>query len=156
MTAGRGTRHVWLAALVAALVVGILGMHALASHGAPAAPAAASSAMSMPGVADVREAAMTSGDSHGARPHDASAAQPSGHASSDSGSGSGHGMAGMVLLCVVMLAAAGLTLLAVFAAGHLRRLLPTAFMPAAARERALQWSRGTGPPHEWQFSVIRC
>ncbi|GAA4678956.1 hypothetical protein GCM10023226_15350 [Nocardioides nanhaiensis] len=153
-TAGQGAGQGWLAALVAALVLGILGMHALASHGTPTAPAAASSAMSMPGMTAVHEAAMTFGDSHAARPHHASAAQLSDHSSA--GSGSGHGMAGMVMLCVVMLAAAGLTLLAVLAAGLFRPLLPVAFMPAAVRARALQWVRGTGPPHEWQFSVIRC
>ena len=65
-------------------------------------------------------------------------------------------MAGMVMLCVVMLAAAALTLLVVLAAGLFRPLLPVVFMPAAVRERTLQWVRGTGPPHEWQFSVIRC
>ena len=48
------------------------------------------------------------------------------------------------MLCVGMLAAAGLTLLAVLAAGFFRPLLPVAFMPAAVRARALQWVRGTG------------
>lgn len=161
--AARPSGRTALAGLVVALVVGILGMHALASHGTPAAPAAASSAMSMPGMTGmtaVHDAAMPSGDLHAARPHHASAAQLSDHSSAGSspgaGSGSGHGMAGMVMLCVVMLAAAGLTLLAVLAAGLFRPLLPVAFMPAAVRARALQWVRGTGPPHEWQFSVIRC
>jgi hypothetical protein len=65
-------------------------------------------------------------------------------------------MAGMVMLCVVMLAAAALTLLVVLAAALFRPLLPAAFMPAAVRERTFQWVRGAGPPHEWQFSVIRC
>lgn len=161
--AARPSGRTALAGLVVALVVGILGMHALASHGTPAAPAAASSAMSMTGMTGmtaVHDAAMPSGDLHAARAHHASAAQLSDHASAGSspgaGSGSGHGMAGMVMLCVVMLAAAGLTLLAVLAAGLFRPLLPVAFMPAAVRARALQWVRGTGPPHEWQFSVIRC
>ena len=164
--AARPSGRTALAGLVVALVVGILGMHALASHGTPAAPAAASSAMSMPGMTGmtgmtaVHDAAMPSGDLHAARAHHASAAQLSDHSSAGSspgaGSGSGHGMAGMVMLCVVMLAAAGLTLLAVLAAGLFRPLLPVAFMPAAVRARALQWVRGTGPPHEWQFSVIRC
>jgi hypothetical protein len=65
-------------------------------------------------------------------------------------------MASMVMLCVVMLAAAALTLLLVLAAGVIRPLLPAAFEPAVVSERAVQWVRGTGPPHEWQFSVIRC
>ena len=60
------------------------------------------------------------------------------------------------MLCVVMLAAAALTLLALLATGFFRRLQPEAFMPAAVRERALQWVHDNGPPHEWQFSVIRC
>ena len=57
-------------------------------------------------------------------------------------------MASMVILCVVMLAAAALTLLTLLATGFLRRLQPKAFKPAAFRERALRWVRGTGPPHE--------
>lgn len=145
-----------LAGLVVALVVGILGMHALASHGTPAAPAAAAGAMSMPGSTAGHEAAMASGGAYVAQSQDLPAAQLSDHASAGSGSGSGHDMAGMVMLCVVMLAAAGLTLLAVLAAGLLRPLLPVAFLPAAGRAQAPRWVRGTGPPHEWQFSVIRC
>lgn len=154
--AARPSGRTALAGLVVALVVGIIGMHALASHGTPAAPVAASSAMSMQGMTTGHQAAVPSNDSHAARPHDASAAQLSDHSSAGSGSGSGHGMAGMVMLCVVMLAAVGLTLLVVLVAGLFRPLLPVAFMPAAVRVRALQWVRGTGPPYEWQFSVIRC
>jgi hypothetical protein len=145
-----------MAALVTALVLGILGMHALASHGTPAAPAAASSAMSMPGMTVADDTAMTSSNPHASQAHEVPAAQPTDEAGVGSDSGSGHVMAGMVMLCVVMLAAAGLTLLAVLATGLFRPLLPAAFMPAAVRARTLQWVRGTGPPHEWQFSVIRC
>lgn len=160
-TGGRGA----VAALVGALVLGILGMHALANHGAPAAAGTASSTMSMTGTAAVtsaHEAAMASGDSHDGHAHStatkSSMAAPgaSVEAGDDPGPGSGHGMASMVMLCVVMLAAAALTLLTLIATGFLRRLQPAAFMPAAVLERALRWVRGTGPPHEWQFSVIRC
>lgn len=163
LTAGRGARRPWLPALVAALVVGILGMHALVSHGAPsaaAAPASTMAAMSTPAGHDAAMAAGTSDASHhhaAAAAHTAmAAAGTSVNGDFGSGHGSGHGMAGMVMLCVVMLAAAALTLLVVLAARLFRPLLPAAFMPAAVRERALQWVRGTGPPYEWQFSVIRC
>ena len=78
------------------------------------------------------------------------------HTGSDPGSGSGHDMGTMAMLCVVMLAAAALTLLVLLAVRVVRPLLPSAFHPAAAPARALQWVRGTGPPHVWAFSVIRC
>ncbi len=146
--AARLTSRTALTGLVVALVVGILGMHALASHGAPADRAAASSAMTSMtsgGMStSAHEAVMSSSDAH----------DP--HAVTDDGS-SGHGMANMLMLCVVILAAAALTLLALLAtAGFLRPLLPDAFQPAAVRERAVQWVRGSGPPLVWQFSVIRC
>jgi hypothetical protein len=149
-----------LVALVAALVVGILGMHALASHDAPVTPAAAapSSRMSMAGAASGHDVAMAAGTSHESHVHPAAAHASGGAAdiSADAGSDSGHGMASMVMLCVVMLAAAALTSLVVAAAAVFQPLLPAAFKPAVVSERALQWVRGIGPPHEWQFSVIRC
>lgn len=134
---GRGA----LAALVVALVVGILGMHALASHGAPAAPTA-----------------LAAGASHTSHDHLAGGSHSPTAAGTSIGadSGSRHDMASMAMLCVVMLAAAALTLLVLLVAGVLRPLLPAAFQPAVVRERALQWVRVAGPPHEWQFSVIRC
>ncbi|KRF20606.1 hypothetical protein ASG90_18725 [Nocardioides sp. Soil797] len=163
--AARLTGRSAVAVLVAALVVGILGMHALASHGASSTPMAPtpSSTMSMTGTAAVtsaHEAAMVSGDSHNGHAHSAqssmAAAGSSPEVGADRGSASGHGMESMVMLCVVMLAAAALTLLALLATGFLRRLHPEAFMPAAVRGRMPQWVRSTGPPHQWQFSVIRC
>lgn len=166
-TAARLTGRSAVAALVAALVVGILGMHALASHGAsPAAtvptPSSTMSMTSTAAMTSAHEAAMASGDSHDGHAHSAAtqslmaAPEASVEVSADAGSGSGHGMASMVMLCVVMLAAAALTLLALLAKGFLRPLQSEAFMPAAVRVRALRWVRCTGPPHEWQFSVIRC
>ena len=65
-------------------------------------------------------------------------------------------MANMVMLCVVMLAAAALTLLVLLSVRFARQVLPAAFQPAALRADALAWVRGTGPPYAWQFSVIRC
>ena len=160
---GRRGRTV-LVALVAALVVGILGMHALASHSAPSPAGAADAAvpsrsMSVAGAASGHDAAMAAGTSHVGHAHPEAAPHASAGAagtSADPGSDSRHDMASMVMLCAVMLATAALTLLVVLAAGIVRPLLPAAFQPAAVRERALEWVRGTGPPPEWQFSVIRC
>ena len=70
--AARLTGRSAVAVLVAALVLGILGMHALANHGAPAPPGTASSTMSMTGAAAVtsaHEEAMASGDSHDGHTH---------------------------------------------------------------------------------------
>lgn len=161
--AARLTGRPALAALVAALVVGILGMHALATHGALSAAAAPASTMAAMSTPAGHDAAMAAGTSHAGHDHAAATSHPATPTTGTTvdpdaapGHGSGHGMAGMVMLCVVMLAAAALTLLLVLLAGLFRPLLPAAFMPAAVRERTLQWVRGTGPPHEWQFSVIRC
>lgn len=159
LAGGRASGGAALAALVGSLVVGILGMHALASHGTPAAPAAASSTSSSAGMPSAHDAAMATGDSHAGHAHAAAAtaASPAGAATGvDAGSSSGHGMTDMVMLCVVMLAAAGLTLLVRLFGGSFRPLLPAALQPAAVRERVLQWVRGTGPPPVWAFSVIRC
>ncbi|HEU4338085.1 MAG TPA: hypothetical protein VFR45_12275 [Nocardioides sp.] len=166
LTAGYGVGRHWLPPLVAALLVGILGMHALASHGTPtaaAAPASSVAATSTTGMPTAHDEAMAAGTSHAGHDHAAATSHPATPATSTTvdpdaapGHGSGHAMAGMVMLCVVMLAAAALTLLVVLAAALFRPLLPAAFMPAAVRERTFQWVRGAGPPHEWQFSVIRC
>lgn len=152
LAAGRGSGRTALAALVAALVVGILGMHALASHGT----SGATTSVSMTATTG-HNPAMAAGVSHEGHAH-AAATPLTAQASVETGadSGSGHDMAGMVMLCGVMLAAAAMTLLVLLAAGVFRPLLPAAFQPAVVVERALRWVRGTGPPHEWQFSVIRC
>lgn len=144
-----------LAAFVAALVVGILGMHALATHGT--SPAAATSSMAMTGGMPAHETT-TAGDSHQGQAHAATSGASTSAADNEAGagSGSGHDMGSMAMLCIVMLAAAALTLLVLLAVRIVRPLLPAAFHPAAAPARALQWVRGTGPPHVWGFSVIRC
>jgi hypothetical protein len=153
--AARPSGRTALAAFVAALVVGILGMHALATHGTTPAPATASS-MAIAGGMPAHEMT-TSGDSAHGQAHAAtSGASTAVDKEVDTGSGSGHDMGTMAMLCVVMLAAAALTLLVLLAVRIVRPLLPAAFHPAAAPARALQWVRGTGPPHVWAFSVIRC
>ena len=147
-----------LAALVGLLVAGILGMHALASHGAPATPMA-NLGIATPGATSGHQAAMTSDGTSDAQAHAATtAAAPTAHAdaSSGTGPGSGHDLGGMVMLCVVMLAAAAPTLLLLRAIRIVRPLLPATFLPAAVRARTGQWVRAAGPPLLWAFSVIRC
>jgi hypothetical protein len=61
----------------------------------------------------------------------------------------------MLMLCAFILTVA-LTLLVLAVVGIRRLRLPAAFWPAGARDKILGWARGTGPPHEWRFSVIRC
>nr|WP_300046451.1 DUF6153 family protein [uncultured Nocardioides sp.] len=147
-----------MAALVGALVVGILGMHALATHGTTPAPAVtAASSMEMTGGMPAHETT-SSGDSlQGHTPPVTSGASTSGgDDEADTRSGSGHGIGTMTMLCVVMLAAAAMTLLVLLAVRIVRPLLPAAFHPAVVLPRAAQWVRGTGPPHEWELSVIKC
>ena len=148
-----------LAAFVGALVVGILGMHALATHGTTPTPAvAAASSMALTGTTHARDATMNAGGPSAG--HDHSTASDAGsdvlNSAAHTGTGSGHDMRTMVMLCVVMLAAAALTLLVLLAVRIVRPLLPAAFHPAVALPRAAEWVRGTGPPHVWAFSVIRC
>lgn len=131
-----------------ALVAGILGMHAIASHGTSVAPMAAAAAPSI--TTSLTGAGTPSVDEH--RAMDDGAADPA----LTSGHGSGHEVGAMVMLCVVMLAAAGLALFVLLALGLLRRVLPAAFHPAVVHTQARPWVRAAGPPPAWQFSVIRC
>lgn len=155
--------RVVLAGLVAALVLGILGMHALTTHGAaPDATAAA------------HQTAMVTGASHATHDHGAMASNgpnalmddhtsatttadtSADNSAAGSGHASGHGLGGMVMLCVVMLAAAALALLALLVTGYLRRVRLRVFEPLAVRVQNLTWIRGNGPPPVWEYSVIRC
>lgn len=165
---GQAGRRTALAALVAALVLGILGMHALASHGTPATTDASPGMTSMTGVMaggmadraiDSSWARAGKADTAGMQTAQASAQLGSHAAGHGSAQGSGHGSGdamSMLMLCAVMLAAAALTLLVLLVVRVLRPVLPAAFHPAAVHAQARQWVRGTGPPYEWQFSVIRC
>lgn len=152
--AARSSGRTAPAVLVAGLVVGILGMHALASRGTPAVPTATSSGIT--GSASAHAAETASGQSRIGHAHATRAKKPDATAGTNSLSGSRHDMTSMVMLCVVVLSAAALTLLALLAGRLIRPLLPAAFMSAVVRQRSLQWVRGAGPPCEWQFSVIRC
>ncbi len=126
---------------VAAVVLGILGMHALSLHGTAAT--GASPAGGLHAVSDHTPAEATT----------ATADAPDGEHDS------GHGGAGhdAVMLCVAMLAAAAGMLLAL--AGLRHRAPPVwAELPAALALRVTARARpgGTGPPPVWEFSVVRC
>jgi hypothetical protein len=141
-----------LVAVVAALVLGILGMHGLGQHGPMS-------------HRDQPVTAVVSVDPHAAHPapdHTPVAIDTSRtHATSTSGFGTSpddHGSVGdMVMLCVAMLLAAVagvlLTLRIVRFAHHaplsLRPLFRVPTFPATARA-------GTGPPAVWEFCVVRC
>lgn len=140
-TTGRVRVSLVLACL--AVVLGILGMHAL-NHEA--------SMVAQPGTAS---AGMTHGPAGAQAALETGAVLDTG-AALVSASGSEQSMGDMVMLCVAMLigAAAGLLL-----ALGLRRL-------ATARSVDVLWGRvaarvrpqrvATGPPYVWEFSVIRC
>jgi hypothetical protein len=162
VASGRGTGHgTSLAVLVAALILGIVGMHALVGHGTPATSAALPSTTSMAGMTSGTAVDPPAQGGHSSRAHDSQANDGGTHTSQvfgdsgDEGPGHGDGMS-TLMLCAAVLTAVALTLLTLLIAGVFRPLLPAVFAPAALRARPLQWVRGTGPPHEWQFSVIRC
>lgn len=143
--------------LVAALVLGIFAMHALTSHGSSMSPTAAVTATSAGQRADQTvhepQAAMTAGmSSQSTQPAHVTGAGA--HASQDSGMG--HSLGAMVMLCLVMLAAAALTLLVLLATGGVRRMRLKVFEPLTITVRTLTWIRSNGPPPAWEFSVIRC
>lgn len=132
-----------LAAAIVAIVLGIVGMHALNTHG----------------VAGATDHAMTSSmaGAHADMSADMSAGPESG---SPTGSvpdgGDGHNLSGMVMLCLAMLAAtAGALLLLRLGVRRMPRVW--AHLPAPISVTRWVTTRlGTGPPPLWEFSVIRC
>lgn len=132
-----------LATLVAALVVGILGMHALTLHD-PSSEAYA--------------AAPTAAHGDHAGSHvDMHESAPGGPAGETPEDGSGHHADHLLMLCAAMLAVAALLLLAGLLVRIVRPVrLVGAFAPLAPTATVRSWVRATGPPPAWQFSVIRC
>jgi uncharacterized protein DUF6153 len=135
---------VLLAAGVVAIVLGIVGMHALNTHGVMSDTDHASMTDPMTGTMSASHA-----DTAGVRTTEVAAA-PDG--------GNGHDMGDMVMLCVSMLAAAAVTLLLLLA---LTRRIPRSWtrQRPAPPVRLTRWVAarlGTGPPPVWEFSVIRC
>lgn len=137
-----------LAVVVVSVVLGIVGMHALSTHGlvGTTAPSAVSSPVISP-VASATKSAVT-GPVTGAHAGMSSVA-PEG--------GNGHSMGSMVMLCVAMLAATAGALLLVFLGVRRRSRVwaPHPTLPASAARWATA-RLGASPPYVWQFSVIRC
>ena len=135
-----------LAALVVALVAGILGMHAFTVHGTPpveaydAAPAVGAVTMSHEHV-----------HAAGALPEPTTATAPTEH------HGQGEHAEHLLMLCAVMLGGAALVLLGLLLTRgrHLLRL-PRTLEPAQVVATLVAHVRATGPPPAWEFSVIRC
>lgn len=136
-----------LAAVVVSIVLGILGMHALSTHGVVDGHPSAVGAVAHPAAVHAHDAAPAGGGHTAGIPPDASA--PS------IGLGP-HGLGDMVMLCVAMLAAAAVALLVRLA---LRGVARRGVLLLARDHRvhpATPGPLGTGPPYVWRFSVIRC
>jgi len=147
-TGGAPAVRVALALLVPAVLLGLLGMHALASH------AGTSDMPGMPGM---------SGMSHEAAPVSSPAADGAVaqmvRAAPDDGGGHSGGHDAM-MLCALMLATAAVALLARAVCRRATRAalsLPRSRAPgpqagAAGPGRPVP----TGPPDVWAWSVLRC
>ncbi len=126
-------------ALVAVVVLGIIGMHAIGLHGSqhadPGGLAAPSAMSAMPLMAG----------------HDAIAAP----AALVSPLDLGHGMAGMVMLCIAVLVGAALARMLIRSQRGSRVPLRERVMTSRRAARRTD-ARQTGPPLVWAFSVIRC
>lgn len=138
--------------VVVAIVIGILGMHALtASH-----------AMAMDSAGHSSAAAATTGNPSPAKAEGVDLigtvsilSDTTGPAVVDAGDGSGHGMGTMMMLCAAMLVSAGALLLALFAWRRSPRVWAR-LTTYAVRSGPPTWITNTGPPSAWEFSVIRC
>lgn len=149
------SRFVRLGAVLA-IVLGILGMHALSHHGT-------THAEPTPRIASTLSDSLVDGAATGHAHHRSEATPDSTPATdiqaADSGDAGGpnHSLGDMLMLCVAMLAAAG-TMLGLLA--FIRRVprLWAMLRPAATHVRPTSWLNptGSGPPPVWQFSVIRC
>jgi hypothetical protein len=144
-----------LGAFVASIVLGIIGMHALSTHGVMGTTD--HSTMTSPVAAPV---AAAHGDMSGASNASLTKAVHAGVSSTaPTKKGDGHNLGSMVMLCFAMLAAtAGALLLLLLLLGLQRAPRVWAHRPTAPTT-VTKWVTarlGTGPPYVWQFSVIRC
>lgn len=136
-----------LAAAVVSIVLGIIGMHALNTHGVTGST---DHTMTSPVTSPMTGA-------HADMSSDMSASPDTGNPAGlvpDGGNGSD--MGSMVMLCFAMLAAtAGALLLLVLGVRRMPRVW--AHLPAPTIvTRSVTARLGTGPPPAWEFSVIRC
>lgn len=138
---------VFLASAVAAVIVGLLGMHALLPHSTHG-DAVAASTQADHAAADHTAADHTAADHRAAGPAD-----DPGRADA----GDGQATDAAVLCAALLLSAAGTSLLLralVGRAPRAWRLRRASEPPRAAVARTAR--RATGPPPEWAFSVVRC
>ena len=142
-----------LGAFVVSVVLGIIGMHALSTHGVMGTTD--HSAMTSPAASPMTGA---HGDMSGASDTDRTAgAAHAGMSSTAPQKGDGHSLGSMVMLCFAMLAAAAGALLLLFLGLRCRprawahRLIVPTTVTTWVTARL-----GTGPPYVWNFSVIRC
>lgn len=160
MRRGRPQTRQLMFALLAAVILGILGMHAFARHDsmpmsgsahrtASAAPVAG---MPMEHTHVASQAGVPAGDRvAGATPLRAAVGTSVVTVESP-----GLPMGSMIMLCTAMLLAAAGALLAL----RLRGLVGTGGLPLAPPRRLLVTRLaarvGTGPPYVWEYSVVRC
>ena len=135
---------------VLAVVLGILGMHGLSTHGATAATGAGT-----PLVDTAPAAAAEHATSHTI---DHAAGHSSGHAAGHADQHEHGGAGSTVMLCVAMLVAAAATLVTLLVRRSWPALTRAAQAPFARRShpRPALPRVGTGPPSSWRFSVVRC
>ena len=139
---------VLLAGVVVALVLGIVGMHTLNTHGLMGSTDHATMTMAPEPGGDVSgEMTATHGGVAGA---------PAATVDGSEG-GTGEGLRHMLMLCVAMLTVAAgallLSLLALRRHPHTWAQLPTA--PTTVT-RWVTARLGAGPPPLWELSVVRC
>jgi hypothetical protein len=143
-----------LAAVVVSLVLGIVGMHALTTHGLGGG--AGHAAMDMPTATTAHLSshdAPTTVEPTTLAAAAAAAAVPSVVAGGDTGHGVGH----MMMLCVAMIAlGTGTLLLALLGLRRLTRLWAHLATAATALFNSFRVRVANGPPPVWEFSVIRC
>ncbi len=158
--ASRSTRSPLLPAYLAAIILGILGMHSFAHHQPPTGDGTPHHSAAVSSAADrstghlthaVAVAAMTE------QPTEPTAAPAKGGTTAATVPKQGRPTGDMVMLCAAMLlAAASGVLLAL----RLRRLAPSTRLRLAVLKRAIRATLGVGvgagPPAVWEFSVIRC
>jgi hypothetical protein len=140
-----------LTTAVAAIVLGIIGMHALSTHGVMGITD--HSTMTGPTVSpmvgahgDMSTGPVTS------PPIGEHTGMPAGPDGED-----GHNLGSMVMLCFAMLAAtAGALLLLLLGLRYKPRVWDYPLPAPTTLTRWVTARLGTGPPYVWNFSVIRC
>ncbi|MDR7253372.1 hypothetical protein J2X46_002357 [Nocardioides sp. BE266] len=144
-----------LTAVVASIVLGIVGMHALSTHGVSGMGTGSLDHSTMTGPMTVADGVTHSGMSTGPVISPAAGKHAGTSSTAPEGDG-GHSLGSMVMLCFAMLAAtAGALLLLLLGLRYKPRVWDALRAPTTVA-RWVTARLGTGPPYVWQFSVIRC